>query len=837
MPLYSEFQTYTRLISYSSLGEYAALVIAGVMDLSSGLNLVAHRARLMMQRCQLETTSMLAVNANTDTVRDLLQSDHRFRGLSISCNNSRSDCVVGGRIAQLQSLKEHLHSALQAKSKMLEVPMAYHTDAMDPILGQLTQLAQSVDIKKPQVPVVSNVFGRVVQAGESAFSAKYFALHCRQMVAFDEGIQDLLQSGIDAVASRWLEFGPHPTLLPMVSSRLDKGAVELLPSMRKGVPPSATISHILGRFYLNTTGMDWRKTFETGSSPSLVDLPGMPFSQKQFRVPYKYPSANQGSGDVSDSDIPPHTFLSRTVQRPSTTNNHLAIYETPIDVLKDYILGHVVGGYALCPASVYHEMALSAVKDNRPDNIDEFTWSLAKVSYVSPLLYIEETTATVRVSVNPEDKSGLVHNFVISSYSDSSGIEQQMVHCQGLIKARPRSLTAQKYTRLALALNRKKELYKNQSTSQEIFFTKTMYEKTFARVVTYSALYQVVQSIRIDRDTGSALADCKFQNSENRDHSATATILMDVLLHIAGFLANLDVDNADVCICKEVKSAVLTQELASPEQPFEVHCSTLAVPDEKAIIADAYAVDSRGVFAVFKGMLFQEVKLAKINQAFQSTAKKTVESKSNSGQASPGQPAKTKSSVPAADGATPQRGGTTTPSNIKRIIAKTCDVDLTTLSDDTNLGALGFDSLMMTELESNLTSEAGLESVSSTLADCKTVGDVERLCHAETPDVDHNGSPKLVDDNSSDVSPDDEPSVTSIIADTCGADPGSVMPEVELEMLGIDSLMISELHSRLQSIAGNKKLLSSDLSECKTVADVTQMVCNMHWYGQDSKLS
>ena len=787
----------------------------------------------MMQLCQLETTSMLAIGASAESVMGLIQTDKKYQGLAISCNNSQSDCVVGGRVAQLECLREQLSSAAKAKSKMLEVPMAYHTKVMDPMLEELTKFARGIDILAPKVPIVSNVFGRVIKAGENAFTPDYFALHCRQTVAFDEGIQDLLKTNIDAVASRWIEFGPHPSLLPMVSSRLKGTSVELLPSLRKGVSPSATVSQVLNHLYLTTTGMKWRRIFEGPSNPSLIDLPGMPFFPKEFRAQYQQHVIDQGSGIVLDADTTPHTFLSRIVQRPSTTNNHVSVYETRIVVLKDYILGHMVCGYALCPASVYHEMALSAVKDSRVENVDHLVWSLSNVHYASPLLYIEDSPVTVRTSISRMDDSEAVHKFAISSYSEGSGIGQQTIHCEGLIKARPRSRTTQKYSRQVLVLDRKKLLYQSQTTSQEVFFTKAMYEKTFTRVVTYSALYQVVQSIRINKDTDEAFAVCRLQDPKNTDNAAKATVLMDVLLHIAGFVANLNVDNANVCICKEVKSAILTRELASSEQPFEVHCSTLAIPDERMLIADAYAVDSRGIFAAFKGMLFQEVKQAKLNQAFRTTTTRMTGSETDSGQAIPVHPTTAGLRASASKDTIAQPDCPKIIPSIRSIIATTCGLKPISLSDGSDLKALGFDSLMMAELESNILSEAGFQANLSTLAECETVGDVERLCRVENGNAYPENFEKPIDDCFSNLTPNHGPSVASIIADTCGAHLNSVMPNVELQTLGIDSLMIPELSSRLEATVGIEPLSHTELSECHIVADIEKLVSTVRQASHD----
>ena len=810
-----------RLILYFSLGEYAALVVAGVIDLASGLKLVAYRAKLMMQLCELRTTSMLAVSTGAATVSGLIQTDKNLQGLAIACNNSQSDCVVGGRASQLEQFKERIRSAFSVKSKALDVPLAYHTEAMDPILEELTKYAQGIVLMTPKIPIVSNVFGRVITNGEEVFTPEYFALHCRQTVLFDEGIQDLLRSNIVDATSKWVEIGPHPSLLPMVSSRLNKAQVEFLPALRRGIPPSATISQLLSRFYLTTNGMNWRNSFGGPPNASLIDLPGIPFFPREFRAQYQQDLVNHGSGVVPDADIPPHIFLSKIVERPSNTNNHTSTYETDIVVLKDYILGHIVCGYALCPASVYHEMALSAVKDCRTRDVDHLVWSLSNVHYNAPLLYTEDSPLTVRTSIIRMDHSEAVHKFAISSYSENSGIDQQTIHCEGLVKARPRSKTAQKYSRQALALDRKKTQYQNQTASQEVFFTKAMYEKTFTRVVTYSPLYQAVQSIRINKDTDEAFAICGLQDPENTDNAAKATIVMDVLLHIAGFVANLSVDNKDVCICKEVKSAIIMQELSSSEQPFEVHCSTLAIPNERIIIADAYAVDSRGIFAAFKGMSFQEVKQAKLDQVFRHTATKLEGARFESNQANAIQPSAASLRSSSSRNTQTQSDTLQSPPSIRNIIATTCGVKPTSLSRDTDLKALGIDSLMVAELESNIQSDPNVQADLSTLVECETVGDIERLCRAEIPTtrLEHRNS-----EDSTMLMPNNGASVTSVIAETCGADSKSVMPNVALQTLGIDSLMIPELSTRLQATLGNTTLSSTELSEAQTVGDIERLV-------------
>ena len=803
----------------TSLGEYAALVMAGVIDLQDGLKLVAHRAKLIMELCQLETTSMLAVNLSAETVRRHIDNSPEFYNLAISCDNSQSDCVVGGPIGQLQSLKAKL-STMRTKSKILDVPMAYHTNAMDPILHQLTEIAKTIEISCPRIPVLSNVFGRLIQPGERAFTFEYFAMHCRQTVAFNSGIHELSRCGMGAEISRWVEIGPHPSLLPMVSTRLDRDTTVLLPSLRKGTPASAAIARLLCHFYQTTAALNWQKAFNERAT--LTTLPAMPFSEQEFGIYYPHEST-QGNSAECDQNADSQTsctFLSRIIQRPSETNSE-AIFETPIAVFKEYILGHRVCEHALCPASVYHEIVLAASKWTQPDKGEEVIRTLSNVLYPAPLLYSEGSSAIVRVSIKPSGDHKADSSFTVASYNAGSDPQQQVTHCQGRLKTRS-TAHSQKYAKLVPLLERQKERFlRIGQSSTQVFLRKAMYEKVFTRVVTYSELFQMVQSIRIDRD--EALAVCRFPNSQG-ETSGGNVVLMDVLLHVAGFVANLNIENEEVCICKEVKSATMTRESPFSDTTFEVYCSNVEIAASNVIIADAYAVDSRGVIAVFKGMAFQRVKLARMAQALRLTAAKA----SHSHQTVPIERATLVAPTPSAPNSKPPEMPVDKQPYIREIIARTCNLEASNLATDASLHAIGFDSLMIIELSSTLSSKLHKSIDISALQECETVEDIEQLCS----DVDESGPTPISEADSVDSvtmpttpeTPADKLRIASIIAETCGAHITTVKSDVELEALGIDSLMMIELEARLQSPSNTKKRSSLELSECRTVRDIEKLV-------------
>ncbi|KAI0465516.1 putative polyketide synthase [Xylaria cf. heliscus] len=812
-----------------SLGEYAALVTAGVLDLDDGTLLVARRARLIIDHCDIGSTSMLAVNIGASDAQAIAKSDKRFASLSISCDNSPTDCVIGGPIPSLEDFKEYLAKHGGIKSKLLDVPMAYHTETMNPILDNLTEYANTIHLGKPKLTVISNVFGRAVLAGDDIFTADYFARHSRQTVAFQQGLADFLRISPDLTAGYWVEIGPNPSLLPMIASQAPQTKPRLLPCLRKGVSSSSTLSQLLSHLYLNSSSIDWRQAFAFNEIPDLIDLPVLSFQQSEFVVAYSHERPIQPGLDNQD-DIPPNIFLSRAIQVPSNSNQRSGIYETSVQSLQELIVGHIVCDYALCPASVYHQMALSAIQHAEPNSKDDFVWSLANVSYVSPLLYTAQSNRQIQIRISPDEHRG--YTFVISSYPDGADSNTNVSHCNGHLKRKAKKPTMDKAIRTRRVLERqlRRFLEPEPRIVMETFTTKIMYNHVFTRVVTYSEVYQQVRSICISPDYDEAHARCKFDGMP-KTQEETNSIFMDVLLHVAGFVANLSIGSDEVGICKEVSSALVIREPAVRGASFDVHCSLVALPDQSIIVANAEAFDENGIMAIYKGMIFQQVKLSGISRAF------SVQSKKTRGISSHISIKDTVSVVekftpPSLSRATASASKPTSTENVsnivRKIIAEACGLSLTALpTENFILKELGFDSLLQIELETQLLS-AFPQLDFSGLPRCETLKDLETLLSSGRQTLDTPPSLDSGTATSEDASDNDVPSIQqltrAVIAETCNGDINSITSTSELSALGIDSLMVLEIESNLAKINGRIAISTSELAECLTVGDVEKLV-------------
>ncbi|KAH0578258.1 hypothetical protein H2248_004036 [Termitomyces sp. 'cryptogamus'] len=239
-----------------SLGEYAALVIAGVMSVEDALHIVAHRVRLMVQRYAVNETGMIAINLGPINLgpialHDVLRAYTEFSEPSIACYNSPIDCVLSGPLTKLKALKAHLDAEIRCKNILLAVPFGYHSQAMSPLLGDLNIIAQRVTLNPPNIPIVSNFLGELVQHGDRSISvADDFARHCAEPVQFDKGIRSLVASCSSTPIDLWIEIGPHTTTLPMIKANhsLRRGNI-LIGSLRKHRDGWETLTGSLAQLY------------------------------------------------------------------------------------------------------------------------------------------------------------------------------------------------------------------------------------------------------------------------------------------------------------------------------------------------------------------------------------------------------------------------------------------------------------------------------------------------------------------------------------------------------------------------------------------------------------
>ena len=262
------------LVMGHSIGEHAAMVVAGGMSLEDGLRLIAARGRLM--QALPAGGGMLSVMASESETTSILSDD--FPELSIAAMNGPRQTVVSGDIVALARLAARLEQK-GVRSKKLSVSHAFHSVLMEPMLADYAVEAARVRLGRPTIPFVSSSLGRLAD-GELT-DPEYWVRQVRSPVRFTTAMQALA----DQKAAVFLETGPHPVMLGMGQECLTELAdVEAwLPSLRRNVDPWQTILSSLGGLYTRNCAIDWRG-FDAPWPRSRVALPAYPFSQTAYWI-------------------------------------------------------------------------------------------------------------------------------------------------------------------------------------------------------------------------------------------------------------------------------------------------------------------------------------------------------------------------------------------------------------------------------------------------------------------------------------------------------------------------------------------------------------------------
>ncbi len=302
-----------------SLGEYAALHVAGVLSASDTIFLVGQRARLLEKKCQIGSHKMLAVRGSLAEIEKSADG----RPYEVACINGSKDTVISGTREQIDTISESLQSE-GYRCIDLNVMFAFHSEQTDPILDEFEDIAKSgVLFQAPNLPVISPLLSKVVFDSKTV-NANYMRRATREPVNFLSGL-DIAQkfSTIDE-RTVWIEIGPHPVCMGFVKATLPS-VNAAVPSLRRGENSWTTMAQSLSALHCVGVEIDWvefHRPFERGLR--LLDLPTYSWNDKTYWIMYNgdwaltkgntYYDAEKGVTAVQVAPVPKSSLRTSTVQ-------------------------------------------------------------------------------------------------------------------------------------------------------------------------------------------------------------------------------------------------------------------------------------------------------------------------------------------------------------------------------------------------------------------------------------------------------------------------------------------------------------------------------------------
>lgn len=144
------------IVAGHSLGEFSALVSAGAMEFSDGLQLVAARANAMQKACEAQPSSMAAILGLDDNVVEDICTG--IDGIVVPANyNCPGQLVISGAIEAIDEACAKLTEAGARRALKLPVGGAFHSPLMEPAREELAAAIETTPIEDPICPVYQNV--------------------------------------------------------------------------------------------------------------------------------------------------------------------------------------------------------------------------------------------------------------------------------------------------------------------------------------------------------------------------------------------------------------------------------------------------------------------------------------------------------------------------------------------------------------------------------------------------------------------------------------------------------------------------------------------------------
>jgi phthiocerol/phenolphthiocerol synthesis type-I polyketide synthase B len=244
-----------------SMGEVAASVACGALDLSTAARLICRRSVVL--RDAVGSGRMLHIQAPAERVeRDIRERAQPGSELAVAIIPSPGATVVSGPPDQIDVYGQTWR-ARGVQVRAIAADVAFHGPQMVPLADRLTAaIADLPAARPPGVTFYSTACSDPRAA--VAFDGDYWATNLRASVRLAAAVTAAVQDGHRA----FLEISPHPIALAAVAASAP--SAELIPTMRKGGATRADLLAAVGRLYCSGATVDWSRVHPSGS---LVDAP------------------------------------------------------------------------------------------------------------------------------------------------------------------------------------------------------------------------------------------------------------------------------------------------------------------------------------------------------------------------------------------------------------------------------------------------------------------------------------------------------------------------------------------------------------------------------------
>lgn len=717
-----------------SFGQLTALCLSEVLSLKDALRLVTGRALLMNSKWGSEGGSMISLQASLDSVTAIIAAVDPQ--LEIACYNGPRSHVIVGSATAIDKVEQLLQGSdtqwAGIKYKRLAVTHGFHSRFTDPLLTDLTALSESLTFNTPRIPIETCSEG----SSWPTITAARIAEHTRTPVYFSHAVQRLAERMGPSV---WLEAGSGSGVLGMVRSALSDNSEQIYQSLDlrdpAGLSSLAETSVKLWKQGVEVTF--W--PFDRRNRAQYLDflLPSYQFEKNRHWLEWKDTVVQESTvpAPVTTTETPRSEPVLLSLSRYLDTDGNDA--EFAIDPRSEqyrfFVEGHAVLAQPLCPAPLYIDLAAQAASDLAGEGCG--VPSIEDLEIRAPL---GAGDRRIQLELRRVDPRTPVWKFSVSSHRAATP-DNSDNHATGIVHFYPDATRlADDYARVESLLGPERYERIPQEPHAEALQGSQVY-KAFGRVVTYRPYYKGVRSVHalgrevVGRVKLPELPPSTFSDDATKTKAGMNPRAVDNFIQVSGLHVNCltELQENEVYVCTKV-DRVQARAPIEDNGSWLVYSSYRPVSN-KELVNDIYVCDaaSKTLVLFIFGARFTKVQissltrvLARANDRCPSTLtssppRSVVSSPPPTVAKGIQRPVKVKESSKAPKAPSRDLGA-----ELRSLLEKVAEVPSADIHDDASFNDLGIDSLMVTEVLSDINSAF---SVSITMDEFATMTDIKAI--------------------------------------------------------------------------------------------------------------
>lgn len=194
-----------------SMGQYSALVAAGVIDVADGVRLVRERGRLMQASGSGREGRMAAViGLDDERLPELIRRAGARGVIGVANRNSPGQVVVSGERPAIEAALEIAKELGARRAIELPVSVAAHSPLMAEAAEGMRQRLADVPFRDPRIPLLANADGRLLDTADACRDE--LVAHLTTGVDWVATVERMRAEGVDI----FVEVGPGRVLTGLI---------------------------------------------------------------------------------------------------------------------------------------------------------------------------------------------------------------------------------------------------------------------------------------------------------------------------------------------------------------------------------------------------------------------------------------------------------------------------------------------------------------------------------------------------------------------------------------------------------------------------------------------